>query len=310
MTEQKIPENFVYSIAISPAYHHDHICFAAQQSGLYRSCDAGQSWENVTAYLSKDTPLAVQLVTFSPDFERDHTLYAVAHGGVLRSIDKGETWQTHIMSSPPPFASALVFSPNYALDGKAFCATVEDGVFCTHDRGGHWAAWNFGLLDLQVLSLAIAPQFAKNDIIIAGTESGIYRSKNGGRAWRTIDLPFDVEMVTSLAFAPDGRLLFAGTANGDLLCSNDHGSSWALTSHFENGIDQIVVGPGSENPHNVLLLSDSVLYISYNAGQDWKVYSEALARAEEITCVAVPEGDFSSGSILAGTVDQGIVEIK
>ena len=46
----ELPTNFVYSIAVSPTFAQDGICFAAQQSGLYRSVDSGKSWQ--TAYLS------------------------------------------------------------------------------------------------------------------------------------------------------------------------------------------------------------------------------------------------------------------
>jgi photosystem II stability/assembly factor-like uncharacterized protein len=306
MIEQTIPHNFVHSIALSPVFQRDQTCFAAQQSGLYRSVDAGKTWENMTISLSQGVPLAVQLVAFSPDFEHDRTIYATAHGGVLRSIDGGETWHTQILTAPPPFAAALVISPNYALDGKAFCATVEDGVFCTGDRGGHWAAWNFGLLDLHVLSLAISPRFSTDEIIIAGTESGIYRSKNGGRAWRPIDLPSDADIVTSLAFASDARRLFAGTTNGNLLRSTDLGATWTVLSQFDDGIDQITVSPDFEHTGKVLALSDSTLYISETAGEGWKAYHDSNDMGK-LTCFAIPGSDSSSTYLFAGTAEKGVI---
>jgi photosystem II stability/assembly factor-like uncharacterized protein len=309
MTEQEISINYVYSVAISPAFNRDHTCFAAQQSGLYRSRDAGHNWQNVIASLSPDKPLATQVVVFSPDFEHDHMLFATSHGGILRSIDSGESWQIHLLPEPPPFASTFVLSPNYALDGQAFSATMEDGIFCSRDRGGHWATWNFGLLDLEVLSLVISPRYKEDDTLIAGTESGIYRSKNGGRAWRVVNIPFEVGAVTSLAFALDDSMLFAGTANGELLCSNDHGTSWSLTAHFEDGIDQIMLGHDFAQSPNILLLSGSVLYSSSNAGQNWEPHKGEMARTQAISCFAAPNGDFTTGPILAGTADQGVVVI-
>ena len=33
------------------------------------------------------------------------------------------------------------------------------------DRGQHWAAWNFGLLDLNVLALATSPAYAHDETI-------------------------------------------------------------------------------------------------------------------------------------------------
>lgn len=66
---------------------------------------------------------------------------------------------------------------------------MEDGIFRSANRGERWSPWNFGLLDLNVLALAISPCFESDETIFAGTESGIFRSTNGGRAWREADFP-------------------------------------------------------------------------------------------------------------------------
>ena len=310
MTNSNLPSNYVCAIAKSPAFDRDHTCFAAQQSGLYRSHDKGQSWENVIATLSTEEPLAAQAVAFSPNYDGDFTLFATLHGGILRSTDGGDSWQIYPLPTPPPLVSALVTSPNYIQDGQAFCATMEDGIFCTRDRGGYWAAWNFGLLDLETLSLVISPQFAHDDTLIAGTESGIYRSKNGGRAWRALDLPFEVGPVTSLVFSLDGQTLFAGTLDGELLRSDNHGTSWVLTARFEESIDQIVLGQDFARSPEILLLSGAALFFSSNAGQTWGPRKSEITHPENITCFAVTNDDLASGPILVGTMDQGVVTIN
>ena len=173
------------------------------------------------------------------------TVFAAVQGGILRSTDGGDHWQVDRLPSPPPVASGLVVSPNFPVDGQAFCATVEDGVFITRDRGSRWATWNFGLLDLQTLCLAVSPQFSQDDTLMVGAESGIYRSKNGGRAWKAVDFPVDSAPVTSLVFSTAYEFdytLFAGTIHGALFRSTDRGNHWEEISQFEDGIDQILVG--------------------------------------------------------------------
>ena len=61
---------------------------------------------------------------------------------------------------------------------------MDDGVYRSADRGVRWVAFNFGLLDLHVSCLAVSPDYADDETLLAGTESGIFESTNGeiGRA--------------------------------------------------------------------------------------------------------------------------------
>jgi len=308
----ELPANFVYSIAVSPNFAQDGICFAAQQSGLFRSADSGKSWQYAYQSLAQAGPLATHGVAFSPDFSHDRTVFAAVQGGILRSTDGGEHWQVEVLSSPPPVAAGLVFSPNYQRDGQAFCATVEDGVFISRDRGSRWATWNFGLLDLQTLCLAVSPQFSQDDTLLAGAESGIYRSKNGGRAWKVLDFSVDSAPVISLVFSSfyelDGTI-FAGTIHGELFCSTDRGNHWAPIHQLDEGIDQILLGKNFQRKPEILLLAGSRLHYSADAGQSWKKRRITLAAHDNLTCLAAPHGIAAGSPILAGTANQGVVII-
>ena len=107
---------------------------------------------------------------------------------------------------------------------------MEDGVLRSWDRGASWAAWNFGLLDLNVFALALSPNFTHDDMLFVGAESGVFRSTNGGRAWRETAFPMECAPVLSLALSPnfsvDGCIL-AGTEEHGLWRSGDRGLTWA-----------------------------------------------------------------------------------
>ncbi len=311
MTEV-LPENYVFSIAVSPTFVHDGICFAAQQSGLYRSTDGGNIWQNAYKSLGQETAIPTHAVAFSPDYSLDRTVFTAVKGSILRSTDSGEHWLVSGLPSPPPVVSGLVVSPNYPLDGHAFCATVEDGVFITRDRGSRWATWNFGLLDLQILSLAVSPQYSQDEILFAGAESGVYRSKNGGRAWKAVPFPVDSAPVTSLVFSTDygvDNAIFAGTAKGGLFKSNDQGNHWEVISQFEEGIDQILIGHDFQRKPENLLLEASRLHYSADAGQSWTKRRYTLPSGEKITCIAAAYGISADHPLLAGTVNHGVVII-
>ena len=214
----ELPTNFVYSIAVSPAFAQDGIIFAAQQSGLYRSVDSGKSWQTAYKSLAQEIPLATHAVAslrisvtigqFSRRCKEEFCAQlTVGTAGRLIGCPHRHRWR-------PVCWFPLIIR----LTVKLFCATVEDGVFISRDRGLHWASWNFGLLDLQILCLAISPQFAQDQTLMVGTESGIFLSKNGGRAWKAVDFPVGSAPVTSLGFSMAyevDSIIFAGTVMGN-----------------------------------------------------------------------------------------------
>lgn len=307
---EELPANYVFAISVSPNYLQDGICLAAQQSGLFRSADRGASWQSVYPTLAQAETIATHAAAFSPDFTHDQTIFAAVQGGIWRSTDGGDHWQSHALPAPPPVACGLSVSPNYLRDGQAFCATVEDGVFITRDRGSRWATWNFGLLDLQALCLVVSPQFSADDTLLIGAESGIYRSKNGGRAWKTLDFPVESAPVTSLAFSSsyetDGTL-FAGTLNGELFRSSDRGNHWVAVSRLDEAIDQILIGKNFGHKPEILLLSGSEIRYSANAGESWKKRRFTLPADDSLTCLAAPEGISPGCPLLAGTYQHGVV---
>jgi len=106
MSEEIRTPNAVYSLAVSPGFDKDGVCFAACRSGLYKSDDRGQSWRYAYDSLSLQSPLATLAVVTSPDFESDHSVFAGAPGGILRSVDAGETWSIALLPSPPRWSRA------------------------------------------------------------------------------------------------------------------------------------------------------------------------------------------------------------
>lgn len=253
-------EGLVYALAAGPG----GLCFAASETGLYRSRDGGLTWQFAYESLHVDMPPLTLSVALSPD---GRSVFAGAPGGVLRSGDGGATWHIAGLGSPPPVIAALVVSPNFTEDGTLFAGALEDGTYCSTDRGVYWAGWNFGLLDLNVICLAISPHFAQDETLYAGTETGVFRSTNGGRAWRETDFP--LEPVLCLAVLNGGALL-AGTESG-LYHSDDQGASWTL-SETAHGTVNAIVPQGA----GWLIACDNTLRVSHDAGRTWAAWREGL----------------------------------
>jgi photosystem II stability/assembly factor-like uncharacterized protein len=264
-------------------------------------------------------------VVVSPQFEEDHSVFAGVPGGVLRSVDGGQHWTMAALGSPPPIVSALVISPNFIHDGTLLAGSMEDGVFRSPDHGRHWSGWNFGLLDLNVLALAISPGFVDDETLFVGTESGIFQSINGGRAWREVDLPVGYEPVISLAVAPTyaqgGPLategvLFAGTETQGLLRSMDRGATWERvgTKHLTDPINAVLMPPGfaARKPARaeLLALMDKGLFLSRDAGETWVKWQNKRLDGQGGSAMLAPRGLGPGAWLLVGLANGAIARVE
>jgi hypothetical protein len=128
----------------------DSRCFAGYGRGLFASDNGGITWKYAYQSLLGDAPLpTVSLLhvngVSSPAFLAQYSArkMAAANGRLLGCLTPNRWW----LRSP-----RLLILRRTAL---IFAGTAEDGVFISSDQGESWAVWNFGLLDPNVLSLAV-----------------------------------------------------------------------------------------------------------------------------------------------------------
>jgi photosystem II stability/assembly factor-like uncharacterized protein len=315
MIEETHNLDAVYALAVSPDFATDGICFAAASSGVFRSEDGGRTWGYALQCLNLQSALPTSAVAVSPTFAIDHSVFAGTSGGVLRSSDGGKTWQVSMLPPPAPMALALTVSPRFVEDGVLLVGTMEDGVFRSGDRGLRWSRWNFGLLDLHILTMVMSASFADDETLLVGTETGVFRSTNGGRAWREVDFPIDYAPVLSLALSPayatDG-VIFAGTESHGLFRSDDRGKTWrSLGEVLAAGpVNGLVIGREFPAKPHVLAVLDRALLVSRDGGQSWSPW-EAATPTEEVglSAVAAPLGLGQGAPLLLGRMEGGVVRI-
>jgi photosystem II stability/assembly factor-like uncharacterized protein len=309
-------QEIAFALAASPGFAQDQICFAGYGSGLYRSEDGGLTWQYAYQELDPPEPLATLVVAVSPGFEQDRTVFAGVAGGVLRSVDGGTSWQVAALTStPPPLVCSLVISPAYARDGTLLAGTFEDGVFRSANRGHDWTAWNFGLLDLNVLSMAISPGFGEDETLFVGAESGVFTSTNGGRAWREVEA-FAPQWapVLSLALSPgyahDGTL-FAGTESHGLLRSCDRGASWEQLGDelTIDAVNVVILTPEYPDKPDLLVLVGNVLLVSRDGGQSWSDWEGGVDIETDVASVIAPLGLDPGAPLLVGRAEGGVLAV-
>jgi photosystem II stability/assembly factor-like uncharacterized protein len=298
----------VTAIAVSPSFARDRTVFAAATAGLHCSTDAGERWRQLGDPGSAGTLTAVAV---SPGYDEDGLVLAASiEHGIWRVTRDGASWTRGELRQPRVDIAALVLSPEFAHDGVAFAATMADGVVVSRDRGSTWEASRFGLLDLDVTALAVSPAFARDETVFAATATGIFRSPNGGRAWREVGQPAEGGVVQALAISPayatDG-VLYAGTEQGGLFRSEDRGVTWqpAGPTLRDACVNALVLSPRYPEDQVVILITESMVYLSQDGGRTWS----REAGAPAALCLAIPPAFAAQDPVLVGLAEEGMLRL-
>jgi photosystem II stability/assembly factor-like uncharacterized protein len=185
--------------------------FGGTGSGVWKSVDSGETWENISDDFFKTGSVGAIAVSRS----NPNVIYVgmgesclrgnISHGdGVYKSIDGGKTWvhaglpdSRHIARIRiHPLNSDIVYA---AVLGHAFGENDQRGVFRSMDGGKSWKKVLFkstkaGAVDLvfepgnpQVLYAAFwQVQRFPWGFESGGPDSGIYKSTDGGNSWQDI----------------------------------------------------------------------------------------------------------------------------
>jgi photosystem II stability/assembly factor-like uncharacterized protein len=280
----------------------DSRCFAGYGRGLFASDNGGITWKYAYQSLLGDAPLpTVSLLHVNGD------LFAGVSGAVLRSKDGGSEWQVARLPDPEPLVVALTASPHFTEDGVLFAGTAEDGVYISSDQGESWAVWNFGLLDPNVLSLAVTDAVG----LFAGVSSGLFRSQNRGRSWSPVLLPSGYDAVLSIClsstFDRDG-VGYLGTEEYGVLSTPDGGASWVLAENA--GLDGPVNSLASGPDGRVVALVNTALMVSNDSAKTWQPWPfSTILQGIVITALSAPQGFGPGLPVWVGTSDGQVLKI-
>jgi photosystem II stability/assembly factor-like uncharacterized protein len=253
----RLPESeyLSLSLTLSPGFAEDQTLFASGYIythagiGVYRSTDAGDTWEPLWNGLSH---LRVHDVFLSSNYATDGTLLAYAEydrvtpseqeWSIHRSTDRGATWS--LLTTVPDKTSLIHPGDILPSDPAAPAIRFREanqppyGIERSIDGGQTWHAIPLNRLSSTIVVEMVlpSPNLATDHTVYILTNEGLFRSTDDGDTWqRPVDTRLAREdrtqRLTAIALTPpleDGRQqLFVGTADGELFALDPSTLTWA-----------------------------------------------------------------------------------
>ncbi|MDE0330766.1 MAG: YCF48-related protein [Nitrospinae bacterium] len=179
------------------------------------SADGGVSW--------KQARVPVRALLTAVHMHDARIGWAVGHDAViLRTEDGGLTWRVahHAPEEERPLLDV------WFRDERVGFAVGAYGYFLATSDGGH--TWKPRTIDKDDFHLNAIVPAGPSRLFIAGEAGAIYRSDDGGGAWRKLPSPYTGSWFSALPLDAD-RLLLLGL-RGSMFRSENGGESWTQVS--------------------------------------------------------------------------------
>lgn len=170
----------------------------------------------------------------------------------------------------------------WASAARAHDPSTWGGLFRSRDYGATWFPANAGRFVSGALALAISPSDV-NHLLLA-TDSGLLRSRNGGRDWRLEAPTVLVGAVFAAAFGPDGQRALVSTSSA--IFRSEAENDWRQTPAPSGTAPARAIVRGSV-AGRVYLAGWSGLFRSDDWGASWSNVANGLPDGPAATLIVV-----------------------
>lgn len=311
--------------------------FTLPGTGMYRSNDAGKTWQHIG--LEDSWSIAeIAIHPTNPDIVMvavlGHLWSSNKNRGLYQTTNGGKTWQQVLYKNDSTGANDIVIAPSnpkimYAslwevypgINGK------NGGVYRSTDGGKKWMACDKGLpsgpntgrigLTVSYTNPLKAYAFVDNLNISPGISAELYKTNDGGITWnKTHKGPLKFLSVIGWYFTDvyvnpkDDEEVYclgvrlAHSTDGGKTFSYIDGNVSRVNAGLAKGfhLDQCELWINTNNPNHIAAGNDGGFYVSYDKGASWLHYNNIPVG--EFYDLTIDQGNYM---IYGGTQDNATV---
>ncbi|MBI5215313.1 MAG: T9SS type A sorting domain-containing protein [Ignavibacteriae bacterium] len=269
-----------------------HIFAGSDGSGIYRSTDNGENWTWLANGL---TNMNIQTLAIN---DSGHIFAGTgAGGGIFRSTNNGNNWTNINSGLTFPYIWSIAFNDS----GHVFAGAGNGNIYQSKNNGDLWLLIDSGLTTGLITSIAIDNQgkiFAS--YASSFSSGGVLRSTDNGMTWIGVNNGLNDKSFWSIAVNDSGHL-FAGTYDGLVFRTMDHGASW--TQIMTLGLkDQSVFSLAfNHNGHVFMGTGGAGVLRSIDNGERWTSINTGLTNIHVLSLATS-----ANGHIFVGTYQSGL----
>ncbi|HEX8439923.1 WD40/YVTN/BNR-like repeat-containing protein [Archangium sp.] len=230
-----------------------------------------------------------------------NTLYAAfAGGGVWKSTDGGATWAPKTETLGSLSVGSLEMDPNnsqtlYLGLGDPFDGTGV-GLVKSIDGGNTWFAPVYLGNSTSITDIQVVP--GNSSIVLATTNTGIFRSVDAGATWSAVSLSTgfaEAPSAWSIGWAGGTKFIAtleaepsytSGNTQGQVWVTADNGATWTRATGVTStaGLERMTVAVAPSNRNTVYVLASNPsgqladIYKSTNGGTSFTALGAAAKR--------------------------------
>lgn len=194
--------------------------------------------------------------------------------GFMISRDGGMSWEIRNLAGQVDFHTSTVQPTN----GNVYYGYAGD-LFRTTDSGQTWTQTPRDHLARIGTVYALAVDSHDSSTVLAGTDTGLWRSPDAGVTWQALLQGAPVTAVATTASDTERVLAYAVARDGGLIESTDGGASWTSLGFLAQDGDAVgYIAPHPTDDATLVLgtFGESILR-SRNGGRTWTVLADSGA---------------------------------
>ncbi len=292
---ETVPAMHGKSIRAMAMYKGDsRILVAGALDGVYRSKDAGDTWERLSPSGSAEIK---NIESIAIDPKDPNTVYAGTWHLAWKTSDAGVNWQ-HInkgMIDDSDVFSVIVDHDNPSVVFASACS----GIYKSETAGNLFS--KIQGIPFSARRTRVLKQDPTNEnIVYAGTTEGLWKTTDLGKVWKRVSNPEVVVNDVMIDPRNSNRVLLATDRSG-VMASTDGASNWTTSNkgYAHRYVSAILADNKDASTLYVGVVNDREyggVFYSKDAGQHWQQKAAGLGGKDVFALKQA-----STGELVAGT---------